>query len=58
MLRNKLMAFAVLAAALVLPNVARAQQALGVNYFDNSDGTVRISTSDILFASNATTGQR
>jgi len=48
MLRTKLMLFAILAAALALPRVARAQS-LGINYFDNAntsqpDGTVRITT--------------
>lgn len=53
MLRTKLMVFAVLAAALALPRVVRAQVAVAqdqyyVNYFDNAhtqnapDGTVRI----------------
>jgi hypothetical protein len=59
MLRNKLMVFAVLAAALALPSVAQAQ-VLGVNYFDNAnsttlpDGTLRITTPHFRIPSNLT----
>src|SRR5437879_2404372 len=49
MTRARLMALVILAAALALPSVARAQD-VGINYFDNAnnslfnDGTVRITT--------------